>query len=202
MVRGGPPFLFGADMRAKRYGIITGTIPNHGLLGKRATGRAAMDSIRHLTASILRRESDHIARIATELTLGDESEAAAAGALGQPQGLRSVLPEGVTADEAGAMLQDSYRRLGQVVAFSLGVEEPEIIADHMRGMAGLRKEPLVSMGGPGLLPALLQCYLQATTEVLSPDQQALVQSAVASAIAAYGTDKGRPDETAFEQDTP
>ncbi len=93
------------------------------------------------------------------------------------------MPRPVDHDEASAMLQDGFRRLGGVVALGVLVDEPGLIVDDLRWLQRIFSARDIQISGPAWFGNLLAAYIKGAASVLQSGEMLLVSDVVERAMA-------------------
>ncbi len=157
-------------------------------------------------ARLLQREADYVASLAAQdLVSKWEMDRllgkASPGAYRDTPGLHGKVSGPTSLDEAVRMMQDGYRRLGSVVALSLMVDEPGLIADDLQWLKRMFGARNMEPGGPVWMETLLDSYVRACESVLSDGEVETVRSVTQKALDLIGEDSGGSarDTPGFEQ---
>lgn len=142
-------------------------------------------------ARAIQRESDKLAAMSARLLAQSFAQHFAGGQQGQPPATAPEHdPTGLAGNERGPqnademieMARNGFVRLGSVLALSVMVDEPGLIADDMRWLTRLFGARNVGMPTPGWLSLLLRTYADACDAVLTPEMSAQARDMVERSI--------------------
>ena len=152
------------------------------------TTASMLDPVRRSITQTLQREVDYVAEHATRELMQRWSMAMSgdrpAGVEQAMAGLQGGLEGPQNADELVSMVEAGYRKLGGVVALSVLVDEPGLIADDMHWLERMFGARKLHPEAPAWQDLLLDAYVQACGSVLAEDQVEIVRDVVGRAATA------------------
>lgn len=86
-------------------------------------------------------------------------------------------------DEVALMVQEGFQRFSHVVALSVLVDEPGLIADDLYWLKRLYTARQLRLGDMAALQGMVQAYVGACALVLDDSEHRIVQDVVARALA-------------------